>query len=498
MKNFPCLLYSTSAIRELERLAMTDCGIDSYDLMNRAGGAVLTAVKQAYPQARRILVCCGGGNNGGDGYVVARLAQRAGYVVDVVSLVDPATLAGDARRAYQDWCSLGLGLIDAEHLNEVDVVVDALFGIGLQREVSGVWRDMIEAINTSGVPVVAVDVPSGLNADTGSVMGVAVRADVTVSFVGLKQGMFTHQAADYCGKIVFESLDLPTSVYQQVPAQARLLCRSEIKKMLKPRLRNSHKTQHGHVLVIGGDVGMAGAVRLAAEAALRAGAGMVSVVTRPEHVTALVAARPELMVWGSAEGVIPHDLLHRANVIAIGPGLGRGDWGRKLLAQVLAGKQTKVVDADALHLLTPEDGVRQDWILTPHPGEAASLLGVSNADIQADRCAAGKQLYQRYGGVVVLKGAGSIVRSSADDVCAICPHGNPGMAVAGMGDVLTGVIAALAAQGCDLKTAAELGVVIHASAGDQAVAACGERGLVASDLFEFIRVLVNGGVDDPI
>lgn len=496
MKNIPCLLYSTAAIRELERLAINQCGINGYDLMNRAGAAVLAVVKQKYPQARRLLVCCGAGNNAGDGYVVARLAQRAGYVVDVVSLVDPEKLTGDARRAYSDWCTLGLGLVDADNLHEVDVVVDALLGTGLQREVMGVWRSMIEAMNASGVPIVSVDVPSGLSADTGSVLGVAVHADVTVTFIGLKQGLYTHQAADYCGEIIFQSLDVPPSLYQQVPAAARLLCRHDIRGILRPRQRDSHKGQHGHVLVIGGDLGMAGAVRLAAEAALRAGAGVVSVVTRPEHVSALVSARPELMVWGVADGVVAHDLLQRASVIAIGPGLGQGEWGRKLLSQILSCKQPKVVDADALKLLTPEDGPRQDWILTPHPGEAARLLAMTNAQVQADRCRSVKDLYQRYGGVVVLKGAGSLVYSADDALCAVCPYGNPGMAVAGMGDVLTGVIAALVAQGCDLKTAAELGVVIHASAGDVA-AHKGERGLLASDVFPAIRTLVNGGLDDP-
>ncbi|MDQ1362491.1 MAG: ADP-dependent NAD(P)H-hydrate dehydratase / NAD(P)H-hydrate epimerase [Pseudomonadota bacterium] len=497
MKKFPCLLYSAAAVRELEQLAINECGISGYDLMNRAGAAVLAVVKEKYPQAKRMLVCCGAGNNGGDGYVVARLAQRAGYAVDVVSLVETEKLAGDARRACLDWCSLGLGLIDAEHLKDVDVVVDALFGTGLQREVTGVWRSMIEAINASGVPVVAVDIPSGLSADTGTVMGVAVHADVTVTFIGLKQGLFTHQAADYCGEIVFEDLSVPAFLYQRVPAQARLLCHGEIKQVLKPRQRDSHKNQHGHVLVIGGDVGMAGAARLAAEAALRAGAGLVSVVTRPEHVAAMVSARPELMVWGSADGVVPQDLLHRADVIAVGPGLGQDDWGRQLLSQVLACRQAKVVDADALKLLTRDDGPRADWILTPHPGEAAHLLGVSTADVQVDRCLAARHIQQHYGGVVVLKGAGSLVRSAADESCAVCPHGNPGMAVAGMGDVLTGVIAALAAQGCSLKSAAELGVLIHALAGDRAATA-GERGLLASDLFACIRTLVNGGADDPV
>ena len=496
MKNSSCLLYSTAAIRELEQLAIAECDVTGYDLMNRAGAAVLAVIRERYPHARRLLVCCGAGNNAGDGYVVARLAQRAGYVADVVSLVEPETLTGDARRAWQDWQTLGLGLTDADNLTEVDVVVDALLGTGLSREVEGVWRSLIEAINVSQVPVIAIDIPSGLNADTGSVMGVAVTADITVSFVGLKPGLFIHQAADYCGDIVLENLDLPASLQQQVAAQARLLCVEDIKKNLKPRQRNSHKNQHGHVLVVGGDSGMAGAVRLTAEAALRAGAGLVSVVTRPEHVTALVSARSELMVWGSAQGEIPAALLQRANVIAVGPGLGQDDWGRRLLSQVLAVQIAKVIDADALRLLTPEDGPRQDWILTPHPGEAAQLLGLASAEIQADRCRAVKQLYQTYGGVVVLKGAGTLVGSAADALCAVCPHGNPGMAVAGMGDVLTGVIAALVAQGCSHKQAAEWGVLIHACAGDIAAQDGGERGLLASDLFVAIRRMVNGEFDD--
>ena len=495
MKNNACWLYSTAAVRELERLAVTNGAVTGYDLMNRAGAAVLAVIKQQYPRARRLLVCCGGGNNGGDGYVVARLAQRAGYVADVLSLAEPEQLTGDARRAYQDWQTLGLGLINADNLNEIDVLVDALIGTGLQREVTGIWRSMIEAINALSVPVVAVDVPSGLNADTGSVMGVAVRANITVSFLGLKPGLFTHQAADYCGDIRFEDLGLPVSVYQQVAAQARLLCFSDIQQHFKPRQRNSHKNQHGHVLVIGGDFGMAGAIRLTAEAALRAGAGLVTVMTRPEHITALVAARPELMVWGTSNGDIPHEVLQRADVIAIGPGLGQSVWGRQLLSQVLASKHPKVVDADALKLLTLDDGSRQDWVLTPHPGEAARLLGVSNAEVQADRCAAVKQLYQRYGGVVVLKGAGSLVGSAAGELC-VCPHGNPGMAVAGMGDLLTGVIAALVAQGCNLRQAADWGVLIHACAGDLAARQGGERGLLASDLLDAIRIMVNGGVDE--
>lgn len=484
------MLYSTAAIRQLEQIAMNEYGISGYEMMNRAGKAALKILQQNFTGVR-LLVCCGGGNNGGDGYVLARLAQRAGYVVDVVSLVEPVELKGDARRAYDDWCMLGLGLIEApERVNAVDVVVDALLGTGLQRDVEGVWRSMIEAINDSGVPVLSMDVPSGLNADTGSVMGVAVCADVTVSFVGHKRGMFTHQAMDCCGEIILDDLDLPDEVYQRVTPQAQRLNWKELQQVIHPRRRSCHKGHHGHVLVIGGNHGMAGAVRLAGEAALRTGAGLVSVLTRPKHVATLVSARPELMVWGSDDGTIPQDVWRRASVIAIGPGLGRDAWARQLLARVLEDRsRPKVLDADALNLLQPQDGSRNDWVLTPHPGEVARMLVCNAADVQHDRFAALARLQKEYGGVVVIKGAGTLI-GAADELPAVCVYGNPGMASAGMGDVLTGIIAAWLGQGMTASIAARLGVTIHALAGD-AAAFQGERGLVASDLFEHVRALVN-------
>jgi NAD(P)H-hydrate epimerase len=490
MKHSADFLYSTATIRELEQLTIHEYEISGYDMMNRAGRAALKILQQKF-KGQRLLVCCGGGNNGGDGYVLARLAQRAGYVVDVVSLVDPLQLKGDALRAYEDWRMLGLGLIDTpERVNAVDVVVDALLGTGLQREVEGVWRNMIEAINDSGVPVLSLDVPSGLNADTGCVMGVAVCADVTVSFVGHKRGMFTHQAVDCCGDIILDDLDLPQEIFQRVSPRARKLDWPELQQHIHPRRRSCHKGNCGHVLIIGGNTGMSGAVRLAGEAALRAGAGLVSVVTRPGHVSALVSARPELMVWGSDDARIPADVWRRASVVVIGPGLGRDVWAQQLLAQVLADtSRPKVIDADALNLLHVQDGPREDWVLTPHPGEAARMLACTSADIQQDRFAALENLLQKYGGTIVLKGAGSVL-GSGGELPAVCPYGNPGMATAGMGDVLSGIIAAWLAQRMNPVQAAQLGVVIHALAGD-AAAQHGERGLLASDLFEQVRTLVN-------
>ncbi|MDH5764386.1 MAG: NAD(P)H-hydrate dehydratase [Gammaproteobacteria bacterium] len=491
MTSLPRQLYTASATRQLDQLAIKDHNIPGYSLMYQAGEAVFQVLQQSFPLAKRLLVCCGAGNNGGDGYVIARLAQQAGLDVKLVSLVDIDCLSGDAAQACKDWRSLGHQPVtfSASLLKNTDVVIDALLGTGLDREVTGEWRQLIELINQSAVPVIAVDVPSGLSADTGSLFGIAVQADITVSFIGLNRGLLTHQGPDYTGQIMFYDLGVPASVYQSVSEEARLLNWDDIKQQLQPRPKNSHKHNFGHLLVVGGDHGMAGAVRLAAEAALRTGAGLVTVITRPEHVAMITAGCPELMVTGTETGQIPHHIMNNVQAIVIGPGLGRGDWGMNLLSQVLQSGVAKLLDADALNLLGPDDGVQQDWVLTPHPGEAAHLLATKSADIQHDRFLAIEQLAQTYGGTIILKGCGSLVKSG-HEVPAICPYGNPGMATAGMGDVLSGIIGALMAQGFSQSDAARLGVCIHALAGDRA-AGLAPRGLIAADLFVEIRKLVN-------
>ena len=495
MQSLPEFLYSAEATRQLDQIAIQQFQIPAYTLMTRAGEAVFNHLQDEYPLCRHILVCCGAGNNAGDGYVVARLAKNAGMDVDVVSLIDPDKLTGDALTAYQDWKSLGHQLLpfsdellNQAHLNTAYVVVDALLGTGLQRDVEAEWLQLIEALNQSSLPVISVDIPSGLDANTGAVRGAAVKADSTVSFIALKRGMFTNQAADYCGRIVFDDLDVDEKIYQQVESDVRLLNESHIAKHLKPRQASSHKGVHGHVLVIGGDYGMAGAVRLAAESALRAGAGLVTVLTRVEHVAALVAGCPELMVMGLESAVIPQSLLFKASCIVIGPGLGQGDWGNQLLGQVLQTHKPKVIDADALNLLSANDAPRDDWVLTPHPGEAAHLLNSVTDDIQSNRFTSAILLQQTYGGVAIIKGSGSLIKT--DKHLSLCPYGNPGMATAGMGDVLTGVVAAFIAQGLSLAVAAEMAVLVHAKAGDMA-ASESPRGLMASDLFTCIRQLVN-------
>ncbi|HET9692923.1 MAG TPA: NAD(P)H-hydrate dehydratase [Steroidobacteraceae bacterium] len=486
----PAGIYTAAQVRELDRCAIDRHGIPGYELMTRAGQATLAALRRAWPEARSLCVCCGPGNNGGDGYVVARLAHAHGWRVHVVASGDTAQLQGDARRAYDDFLAAG-GQCEAWHPQSVrvaDVVVDALFGTGLTRDIEGHAAEILQAINASGRPVVAVDIPSGLHADEGRVLGVAARADLTVTFIGRKLGFYLADGPDYAGRIEFDDLGVPAATYVDVPRSQSLIDESVVKAALPRRPRIAHKGRNGHVLIVGGTPGMGGAPRLAGEAALRAGAGLVTVALHPQSLPAL-AGRPELMTVGLGSFTDLEHALERANVVALGPGLGQSPWAMEILAAVLASDRPLVVDADGLNLLALSPQAREGWVLTPHPGEAARLLGTTVASVQADRLAAASELQARYGGTVVLKGAGSIVQTPADGGW-ICDRGNPGMATAGMGDVLTGVIAGVAAQCGELSLAARAGVFVHAQAGDRA-AALGERGLTAADVINQLRACVN-------
>jgi len=487
----PYALYRASQVRALDRVAIAEFGIPGEVLMERAGEAVFHALRRAWPDICDITVLAGTGNNAGDGFVVARLAREAGLEVRVLQVGDPDRLCGDARLHAERYRATGGPWGPFEGLSQrTGLIVDALLGTGLDRPVAGRWAEVIRAVNAHPAPVVAVDIPSGLDADTGAAVGEAVVADLTVTFIALKQGLFTADGPEACGRLAFDALAVPPRVYARELLAARRMDWTRMAPLLGPRPRGGHKGQFGHVLVVGGDHGFAGAARLAAEAAARAGAGLVSLATQPEHVVATVAARPEVMAQGvnDAQGLEP--LLERASVIAVGPGLGRGDWGRRLWQRVLDTGLPLVVDADALNLLAEVPRRKEHWVLTPHPGEAARLLGRSSAEIQADRFAAAAALQARFGGSVVLKGAGSVIHGGGNRPPAVCSQGNPGMASGGMGDVLTGLVAGLLAQGLHPSDAAEAGVCLHAAAADRAAQA-GERGLLASDLLAAVRPLVN-------
>ncbi|GGY17384.1 bifunctional NAD(P)H-hydrate repair enzyme Nnr [Rhodanobacter panaciterrae] len=481
-------LHTVAQLRVMEGTALAALGISGHELMRRAANAALNSLRRHWPQLRQICIHCGPGNNGGDGFLLGVLAREAGLQVELVAL--SATAHGEAALARAAW-EAGGGKVQLWDTNGVlptaELHVDALYGIGLNRAPEPAAVRLIDLINHSGRPVLALDVPSGLNTDSGDCPGAAIRADVTVTFIAGKRGLHTGRAADQVGVLELATLGVPESVYADTSPDARLL----VAEALPSRARYANKGDNGHVLVIGGEHGMAGAARLAGESALRAGAGLVSVATRAEHVFVLNAARPELMVHGVDGPQALAPLLERASVLALGPGLGQAAWGHALWLTALDANKPLVLDADGLNLLAREP--RQftaPTVLTPHPGEAARLLGVSTREIEQDRFAAVRELTRRYAAIVVLKGAGSLI-ADPNGRLDVCPWGNPGMASGGMGDLLTGIIAALLAQGCGVWQAACLGVGLHARAGDRA-AQQGERGLLASDLLAPLHALGNG------
>lgn len=484
-------LYSAAQVRELDRRAIERQGIPGYTLMQRAGEACWNEIRRRWPRARQLAVVCGGGNNGGDGYVIARLARGAGLPVTLY-LVGPAAGKGDAVKARADWLAGGgtEALLLPDALQGAEVVVDALFGIGLSRPLQGPAAAAVDAMRSAraqGAGVLAVDIPSGLDADSGRLWGAAVQADVTLSFIGRKLGVETGDGPACAGERLFDDLGVPPETYEGLAPEATLLGVEELPRLLPRRPRDAHKGSHGHVLVVGGDTGMCGAALLAGQAALRSGAGLVTLATRSAHAATLTAAQPELMCQGIEDPALLRRLMERADVVAIGPGLGQDDWGLGLLAEVLDSSLPLVMDADALNLLAREPIRRDNWVLTPHPGEAARLLKLGTVEVQRERPAVALALARRYGGVAVLKGAGSLVAGAQ---LRLCDRGNPGMGVGGMGDALTGIIAALIAQGLQLEQAAGAGVLVHALAGDLAAAA-GERGLLPSDLISHLRRVVN-------
>ncbi|MCK9396125.1 MAG: NAD(P)H-hydrate dehydratase [Methylobacter sp.] len=487
MQNLPIRLYRAAQVRELDRISIQERGIPGFELMSRAGYEVFLRLKKQWPNASSVAVFCGSGNNAGDGYIIASLVLEAGLDVCVYAVSEPEKLNGDALAAYRKYSEADgtVMLFQAEQVINADVLVDALLGTGLDRQVGGLYAEAIHDINAHPSPVIAVDIPSGLNADTGNVMGCAVKAACTVTFIGLKQGLFTGQAAEYCGEICYAQLAVPDDVFAGLKATATRV----VKIPLPRRDRCAHKGSCGHVLIVGGERGYSGAARMAGEAALRVGAGLVSIATRAEHSGLMNLNRPELMCHGVETSDQLAALLEKADVVVVGPGLGQSDWAKELFNAAISSGKPMIVDADGLNLLSGSPTQKPDWILTPHPGEAARLLNCATADIQQDRFAAALSIQARYGGVAILKGAGTLIASEHE--LAVSNTGNPGMASGGMGDVLAGAIAGLLAQGLSLQDAAQQGVYNHGLAADLAAAKDGERGLLAGDLMPYLRHLVN-------
>ncbi len=483
----PTALHSAAQVRDLDARLIA-AGTPGFELMERAAHGAWRALRQRWPQVNEVTVVAGHGNNAGDAYLLAALAQRAGWQVHLYAVGDTARLVGDAACAYAEAKQAGI-TAQPWHADAplAGVVVDGLLGTGLTGEVRAPYADVISAINASGLPVLALDVPSGLCANTGTALGEAVRADLTVTFIALKVGLFTGEAPALVGELVFDDLRAEPKLVAETAYVAQRLSAATLAH-LAPRSATAHKGQFGHVLVVGGDRGFGGAALLAAESTLRCGAGLVSLATRPEHVSAALVRRPEIMCAGISSANQLTALSQRAKVLVVGPGLGQQAWGRSLFSVARHADLPQVWDADALNLLAQKPAaLAANSAITPHPGEAARLLGMSTAEVQADRPAAARALAKNFAAIAVLKGAGSLIAAPDGRLC-VCDHGHPAMAGSGLGDVLAGVVGALLAQGMPAFEAACLAVWLHARAGEQ----LGEqgRGLAASDLIAVIRQLL--------
>ncbi len=444
-----------------------------------------------------MIVVCGAGNNAGDGLVIAALAQADGLLVHLITAMDPHRLTGDASKAWAQYqssageppMSLSQGLSCLADPPLEAVVVDALFGTGLDRPVEGDYAQLIDAIDSSSLPVLSVDIPSGLNADTGRVMGAAVTADVTVTLIAGKRGLYTADGSAHCGAIILDDLDVALWLSPEDDQTVSRSSAIDLVKHLLPRYADTHKSSHGSVAVLGGSPGMQGAGLLTSHACLRSGAGMVAMSLRSDQSDAYASHLPELMTRLIDDDKALLALLEWSSVIAIGPGMGLDERASHWLDLACGTCLPMVIDADALTLLALSQRPLKNAVLTPHPGEAARLLDVSVIDIQSDRYAADQAIADQYQSVCVLKGAGTVTASQTAGLW-VCSQGNPAMATAGMGDVLAGVIAALLAQGLSGPDAAVCGVQAHAMAGDRA--AHGDtRGLLASDVIDCLREVLN-------
>ena len=499
--SLPEALYSADSVRAMDRYLIEQQGVDGFELMQTAARSAFRHLVAFWPGAQPVLVLCGAGNNGGDGYLVAANAKRHGIDVACVAVAPTEKLTGDARSACQKARADGVEILEGSALSDADlqarmdsaaVVVDAMLGTGVTGAPREPFANVIGQLNQSGKPVLAVDLPSGLDATTGAATGDVVHADVTVTFIGAKTGLFTGAGAGVCGQVMFEALGAINAGQQSGEMLlAELYPWARCQSWLPERPANAHKGMFGHVLVVAGDHGFGGAGIMAAEAASRAGAGLVSLATRPEYVTAALARCPSLMVRGVTHGSELPALLEKPDVVVCGPGIGQSAWGQQMLQQVIASGKPRVLDADALNIMADRAPSPADnHVLTPHPGEAARLLGCSVQEVEADRMGAAACIQKLWHGIVLLKGAGTVV-ATGSGVPGIIPGGNPGMATGGMGDVLSGILGAFLGQIPSARQAVMASAALHLAAADEAGQNKGYMGLLPADVIEAVpQVLV--------
>ncbi|AVR89554.1 NAD(P)H-hydrate dehydratase [Thauera aromatica] len=485
-------IYPVRAIREIEDQLVPSA---KPPLMERAGRAAAEdAVRLILDRPGAILIACGPGNNGGDGFVMARQLTQAGREVVVAFAAVPERLPAEAAKAHADYLAAGGTIVSdlpAAPASGWALVVDALFGIGLARPIEGRYAGWIDTLNAQPAPRMALDVPSGLDADTGQPLGTTFRATHTTTFIALKPGLLTNDGPDYCGEISVQRLDIEAPAW--VPVRGQAIRPALFRAHLRPRARNTHKGNHGDAGILGGNTGMVGAALLAGRAALWLGTGRVYVGLLDEHGPSVDCSQPELMLRRA------HALPERLSALAVGPGLGTQPAAEGLLAAALGRPVPLVLDADALNLIGTDVALQSALaareapsVLTPHPAEAARMLGCDTACVQGDRLHATLEIARRHRALVVLKGCGSIV-ATPDERWFINGTGHPGMATAGMGDVLTGLVVGLLAQGWPAESALLAAVHLHGAAADRlAREGIGPVGLTASETIDAARGVFNG------
>jgi hydroxyethylthiazole kinase-like uncharacterized protein yjeF len=502
------LLVTAAEMRRLDELTIQRYGTPGHVLMERAGAGATAVLLEQFPHVRRrrVVIVAGKGNNGGDGFVMARLLRRTGVRAEVVLLGKQQDVKGDAARALTGLRRARVPITEATTASAIAklpaaikgaaVLVDAVFGTGLNAPVEGRYADLFHLMNASGIPILAVDIPSGLDADRGVPLGVAIQAEATATFGFAKLGQVIYPGIDHVGALAVVDIGIASEAVAEVRPRTRLLEPSEVGPLVPVRAPDAHKGSCGHVLVIAGSRGRSGAARLAAHTACRAGAGLTT-LAGPASLNAVFSSGvPEAMTapLADTDGVLQFDefglraLLEGKNAVIVGPGIGTHEEAQKLVRFLLREVELPmVVDADALTCIARARGIlpaaRAQCILTPHPGEMARLLGSETAGVQADRVGTARRFAETQQCVLVLKGARSVV-AAPDGSAWINPTGNPGMASGGMGDALSGILGALLAQGLSLSEAACLGVYLHGEVADHVAARRGQIGLLATDVIE--------------
>jgi hydroxyethylthiazole kinase-like uncharacterized protein yjeF len=504
------LVVTSKEMRVLDRLTIEKYRVPSLALMENAGAAIALALLKRFGKAAKggVLVVCGKGNNGGDGLVVARHLKKKSIPCAVVLLAQKEDLAPDAAENFRAYLKIkgtifearenSLALL-ARHLKGKKLVVDAILGTGLKEEVRGAYAEAIALINSSGLPVVAADVPSGLDSDTGRPLGAAIKAEMTVALGYPKLGEVIQPGLSYVGELVVADIGIHPDAVKEVAPSTELLEDEEIGRLVPAREPDSHKGTYGHLLAVAGSRGKTGAAILACRAAMRVGAGLVTLAAARSLNDIFAGALVEVMTEPLRDNaqdemdevgtLTDHEwrrILEKKSAVLFGPGVGVNDSARSGFWWLLKNLDVPfVIDADGLNLLAGDierlGGARQPPVLTPHPGEMARLIGGDTAAVNHDRAGVARAVAGRYRCYVVLKGARTVIATPAGRVF-INPTGNPGMASGGMGDVLAGILAGLLAQGFAVEDALRLGVFLHGFAGDRVAALKGEMGLIASDV----------------